>query len=51
MHPTFAALLRPIATIARNLVLLAALAAPMALAPDAHAQLGRQPPSPAAFHE
>ncbi len=46
MHPTFAALLRPIATIARNFVLLAALAAPMALAPDAHAQLGRQLPSP-----
>ncbi|MEY5061836.1 MAG: hypothetical protein RIS45_1757, partial [Planctomycetota bacterium] len=42
MHPTFAALLRPIASLA----LAAALAAPVALAPEAHAQIGRQLPSP-----
>ena len=42
MHPTFAALLRPIA----RLALAAALAAPVALAPEAHAQIGRQLPSP-----
>lgn len=42
MHPTLAALLRPIASLA----LAVALAAPVALAPEAHAQFGRQLPSP-----
>jgi len=42
MHPTLAALLRPIASLA----LAVALVAPVALAPEAHAQFGRQLPSP-----
>ena len=42
MHPTLAHLLRPLASLA----LAVALAAPIALAPDAQAQFGRQLPSP-----
>jgi len=46
MHPIPAALLRSIAMLARSIALVIALAAPIALAPNAHAQIGRQLPSP-----